>query len=184
MGWILLKDDNSTLTGTATYTEFKDYVDKGYVSELVIYSNMNSVEMYIKPDSAKYVFGDRAMQQPLAKPMLTVGVGSMDNLQEFIDNAEAEGKFTGQVEYRKRSHTVTDIIINIFPFVLLIVLWIVLSRRIGGSANGGGGVFSVGKSKARVYEKGQADRVRLWSSSRIPRNIQTWAEKYQRVRCW
>ena len=104
LGWILLKDDKSTLNGEATYTEFKEYIDKGYVSELVIYSNMNSVDMFIKPDSAKYVFGDRAMQQqPMVKPMLTVGVGSMDNLQEYIDNAEAQGKFTGQVEYRKKS---------------------------------------------------------------------------------
>ena len=158
-GYILLKDDESSLTGEATYTEFKEYVNKGYVSELIIYSNMNNVEIYIKPDSAKYVFGDRAVQQPLAKPMLNVGVGSMDNLQEFIDNAESEGKFTGQVEYRKKSHTITDIIINIFPFILLIVLMVIMSRRIGGGASGGGGVFSVGKSKAKMYEKGQADRV-------------------------
>ena len=96
LGYILLKDDNSTLNGEATYTDFKTYMDKGYVSDLVIYSNLNSVDMYIKPDSAIYVFGDRAQTlSPLSKPMLTVGVGSMDNLQEFIDNAESEGKFTG-----------------------------------------------------------------------------------------
>ena len=155
LGWILLKDDKSTLNGEATYTEFKEYIDKGYVSELVIYSNMNSVDMFIKPDSAKYVFGNRALQQqPMVKPMLTVGVGSMDNLQEYIDNAEAQGKFTGQVEYRKKSHTLTEILINIFPFILIIGLWIVLTRRMGGGAAGGGGVFSVGKSKAKMYEKG------------------------------
>ena len=55
--------------------------------------------------------------------------------------------------------TITDILINIFPFVLIIALWIFMSRRLGGGAAGGGGVFSVGKSKARIYEKGQADRV-------------------------
>ena len=160
LGYILLKDDNTTLDGTATYTEFKEYMDKGYVSDLVIYSNMNTMEMYIKPDSARYVFGDRAATiSPLTKPMLTVGIGSTDNLQEYIDMAEEAGIFNGQVEYRKRSHTITDIIISIFPFILIIGLWIILSRRMGGGAGGGGGVFSVGKSKAKVYEKGQADRV-------------------------
>ena len=160
LGYILLKDDNTTLDGTATYTEFKEYMDKGYVSDLVIYSNMNTMEMYIKPDSARYVFGDRAATiSPLSKPMLTVGIGSTDNLQEYIDMAEEAGIFNGQVEYRKRSHTITDIIISIFPFILIIGLWIILSRRMGGGAGGGGGVFSVGKSKAKVYEKGQADRV-------------------------
>ena len=158
-GYLLFKDDGSDLSGEATYTEFKEYMKKGYVSDLVIYANVNSMEMYIKPDSAKYVFGDRAMAQPLTKPMLTVGVGSLDNLQEFIDEACESGIFTGNVEYRKRSHTFTDIFIGVFPFVLIIVFWILITRRMNGGAGGGGGVFSVGKSKARVYEKGKADRV-------------------------
>ena len=51
-GYILLKDDGSDLSGEATYTEFKEYMQKGYVSNLVIYPNLNSLEMYIKPDSA------------------------------------------------------------------------------------------------------------------------------------
>ena len=159
-GYIMLKPDGSELTGKASYTEFKEYMEKGYVSSLVIYTNMDNMEMYIWPDSAKYIFGDKAAAQPLARPMMQVGVGSMDNLQEFIDRAQSEGRFSGKVEYVRKSHTFTDVLISIFPFLLLIVLWIVMSRRMsGGGAGGGGGVFSVGKSKARVYEKGQADRV-------------------------
>ena len=158
-GYILFKDDGSELNGTATYTEFKEYMEKGYVSNLVIFSNLNSMDMYIKPDSAKYIFGDRAVAQPLAQPMLTVGVGSLDNLQEFIDQTEESGAFTGKIEYRKRSHTFTEIFISVLPFVLIIVFWILITRRMGGGAGGGGGVFNVGKSRARVYEKGKSDRV-------------------------
>ena len=159
-GYMLWNDDGETLTGKATYTEFKEYMEKGYVSDLIVYSNMNTMEMYIKSDSAKYIFGDRASANPLARPMLTVGVGSMDNLQEYIDMSESLGKFNGNVEYRKKSHTFTEVFISIFPFLLLIGLWIFMSRKMTGGAGGGpGGVFSVGKSKARVYEKGQADRV-------------------------
>ena len=159
LGYIIFKDDGTDLNGEATYTEFKEYMEKGYVSDLIVYSNIGSLDMYIKPDSAKYVFGDRAMVQPLTRPMVSVGVGSLDNLQEFIDSMEESGRFTGSVQYRKRSNTFTDILVSVFPFVLIIVFWIVLSRRMGGGAGGGGGVFNVGKSKARVYEKGQADRV-------------------------
>lgn len=160
-GYLMLKDDGSDLTGKATYTEFKDYMDHGYVSDLVIYSNMGNMEMYIYPDSAKYIFGDRAMSlSPLSRPMLQVGVGPMDNLQEYIDTKTQEGAFAGSVEYRKKSRTGTELFISIFPFLLLIGLWIFMSRKMtGGGGPGGGGVFSVGKSKARVYEKGRADRV-------------------------
>lgn len=158
-GYILLKEDGADLSGTATYTEFKEYMEKGYVSNLVVYANMNTMDMYIVPDSAKYVFGDRAVAQPLARPMMSVGVGSLENLQDFIDKSQESGAFNGKVEYRKRSHTVTDIIISVFPFVLLIAFWIIMTRRMGGGAGGGNGVFNVGKSKAKVYEKGQSDRV-------------------------
>ena len=45
---------------------------------------------------------------------------------------------------------------NIAPFLLLIAIWIFAMRRMsGGSGAGGpGGVFSVGKSKAQLFEKG------------------------------
>ena len=158
-GWILLNDDGSEMSDEASYTEFKEYMEKGYVSDLVIYANINSMEMYIKPDSAKYVFGDRASAQPMNKYMITVGVGSLDNLQAFIDEAEESGTFSGNVVYRKRSHTFVEILVSILPFVLIIVFWIILTRRMGGGAGNGGGVFNVGKSKARVYEKGTKDRV-------------------------
>lgn len=159
-GYLMLKDDGSDLTGKATYTEFKEYMGHGYVSDLVIYSNMGNMEMYIYPDSAKYIFGDRATSlSPLSRPMLQVGVGPMDNLQEYIDAKTQEGTFAGSVEYRKRSRTGTELFISIFPFILIIGFWIFMSRKMSGGGPGGGGVFSVGKSKARVYEKGRADRV-------------------------
>ena len=160
-GYMMFKDDGESLTDKATYTQFKEYVSKGYVNNLVVYSNMNTMEMYIKPDSAMYVFGDRAAKlNPLARPMLSVGVGSMDSFQEFIDQAEQDGTFTGSIEYRKKSRTGMELLISVLPFLLLIGLWIFMSRKMsGGGAGGPGGVFSVGKSKARVYEKGKPDRV-------------------------
>lgn len=161
-GYIILKEDGPNLTGETSFTQFKEYVSKGYVDRLTVYSNENTMIVSIKPDSAIYIFGDRAADaaKAMQKPILNVGVGSMDNLQEFIDQEEAAGHFDGNVEYRKKSHTALDIIINIFPFILLIVFWVVLSRRMSGGAGGNaGGVFSVGKSKAKVYEKGSADRV-------------------------
>ena len=95
------KEDKSSLTGKATYTEFKRYMELGYVNNIVIYPNLGVLEMYIKPDSAKYVFNEATSSQPFIKPMLTVGVGSLDNLQEFIDTSQQSGNFTGEVEYEK-----------------------------------------------------------------------------------
>ena len=46
------------------------------------------------------------------------------------------------------------IIYNLLPFVLIISIWIFIMRRMSGGSGGAGGVFNVGKSKAKMYEKG------------------------------
>ena len=159
LGYILLKDGNSGLTGKASYSDFENYMEKGYVSSIKVYTNLGNMEVFIIPDSAKYIFPDVALQ-PLSRPMLTVGVGSIENLENFIKESKENGTFTGDYDFVPKSHTFGDIIMGLFPFILLIVLWVVMSRRLSGRAGGGGGgVFSVGKSKAKIYEKGQANRV-------------------------
>ncbi len=160
-GYIIMKDDGSSMVGKANYSEFKEYVEKGYAEKIVIYSNDNSLELFIYPDSAKYIFGDKVKAEQILSPMVSVGVGSMDNLQLFIDQAESEGKFTGTIEYKKKSNSLMDIIISILPFLLIIGIWFFMIRRMSGGSNGGpgGGVFNVGKSKAKLFEKGQANRI-------------------------
>ena len=134
-------------------------MEKGYVSSIKVYTNLGNMEVFIIPDSAKYIVPDVALQ-PLSRPMLTVGVGSIENLENFIKESKENGTFTGDYDFVPKSHTFGDIIMGLFPFILLIVLWVVMSRRLSGRAGGGGGgVFSVGKSKAKIYEKGQANRV-------------------------
>ncbi|MBQ5574083.1 MAG: ATP-dependent zinc metalloprotease FtsH, partial [Bacteroidaceae bacterium] len=160
-GYIIMKDDGSSMVGKANYSEFKEYVEKGYAEKIVIYSNDNSLELFIYPDSAKYIFGDKVKAEQILSPMVSVGVGSMDNLQLFIDQAESEGKFSGTIEYKKKSNSLMDIIISILPFLLIIGIWFFMIRRMSGGSNGGagGGVFNVGKSKAKLFEKGQANRI-------------------------
>ena len=54
----------------------------------------------------------------------------------------------------KDEHGFTDILIGLFPWICIIGFWLFIMRRMNGGAGGGNGVFSVGKSKAKIYEKG------------------------------
>ena len=45
------------------------------------------------------------------------------------------------------------------PFILLVAIWIFFMRRMSGGGSGSGGVFSVGKSKAMLFDKNNAQRV-------------------------
>jgi cell division protease FtsH len=59
-------------------------------------------------------------------------------------------------EYEERVDYFGTILSYLLPFVIIIAIWIFVMRRMsGGNAGGGGQIFNIGKSKARVYENGK-----------------------------
>ncbi len=142
-----------------TYTEFKDMINKGYADKIIAYDD-NSVEMYIKPQYVKEVFKEN-YKKAGRNPVLSVEVGSMDSLDKFLEKSQEEGHFTGSVSYEKKGNYLGALFLNLAPFLLLVVIWIFIMRRMSsGSGAGGANPFNVGKSKARVYEKGdKANRI-------------------------
>ena len=152
-------DDNGGINRELTYTEFKDMVTKGYASKIIAY-NDNTVDMFIKPEYVKDVFKDN-YKKVGRSPSVHVEVGSIDSLDKFLDKAQEEGHFTGEISYEKKSDMFGAFFWNIAPIFFIVIIWIFIMRRMnGGGAGGGMNPFSVGKSKAQVYEKGDtANRV-------------------------
>ena len=146
------------ITRNISYSEFKDYVGKGYAEKVVAYDD-NKVELTIITDSAIRIFGQSAVQvgQPV---ILNLEVGSIEALDRFLDEQKKEGSFNGKLDYKKKNNTLSNLFWNIFPFIALIAIWMFIMRRMGGGGAGGpGGVFNVGKSKAQLFEKGDNNRV-------------------------
>ena len=147
------------ITRHISYSEFKEYVSKGYAEKVVAYDD-NKVELTIVPDSAARIFGQAAAKegQPV---VLLLEAGSVESLDRFLDEQSKQGTFNGKLDYKKKDNTLNNIFWNIFPFILLIGIWMFIMRRMsgGGAAGGPGGVFNVGKSKAQLFEKGGAVRV-------------------------
>ncbi len=151
-------NQGSPVNKSISYTEFKQYVEKGFANKIVAYDD-NTVEMYVKPEYISVVYG--ADSAKVGKnPVLNVEVGSMESLDKFLETQTEEGHFTGSVNYEKKKDYFGAIFWNIVPFLLLIGLWIFFMRRMSGGGGGGaGGVFNVGKSKAQLFEKGGANRI-------------------------
>ena len=158
--FLYLQDGNSSkgITRHISYSDFKEYVSKGYAEKIVAYDD-NKVELTIIPDSVASIFGQSAVKegQPV---VLLLEVGSVESLDRFLDEQSKTGTFNGKLDYKKKDNTLSNIFWNIFPFILLIGLWIFFMRRMGSGASGGpGGVFNVGKSKAQLFEKGEGTRI-------------------------
>ena len=140
------------------YTELKEYISKGYVSEVKVYDN-DEVEASLFPDSAKYVFPGKEARLG-ERPMLTSQIGSKEKFEEFIDARAAEGVYKGNVKYETKPDYWGNLFWNIFPLIVFIGIWIFLMRRMSGGGGGAqGNVFNVGKSKAKLFEKDGANRV-------------------------
>ena len=145
-------DDNAGIDKQLSYTEFKTMVDKGYASKIIAY-NDNTVDMFIKPEFVKEVFKDD-YKKVGRSPAMHVEVGSIESLDKFLEKAQEEGNFTGEISYEKKSDMFGTIFWNIAPIFFIIAIWIFIMRRMGSGGGGGVNPFSVGKSKAQVYEKG------------------------------
>ena len=142
----------SSIKTTTSYSQFKTMVLKGYANRIIVNNDEKTLKMYVKTEHVRDVF-KQSIKQTGTDPFVEVEYGSVDNLETFINEARNQKKFTGDYSYEnKNSNTMTNILINVLPFVVLVAIWIFLMRRMGGGG-AGGGVFSVGKSKARIYEK-------------------------------
>ena len=81
-------------------------------------------------------------------------------MDKFLEKAQEEGNFTGEISYEKKSDMFGAFFWNIAPIFFIVAIWLFIMRRMGGGGTGGINPFSVGKSKAQVYEKGDTtDRV-------------------------
>ena len=150
--YLWFAEDGSSSNRELTYTEFKSLVNNGYANKIVAY-NDNTVDVYIKPDHVKDVFKEDYKKVD-RNPIMNVEVGSIESLDKFMEQAQENGTFTGEISYEKKSDMFGTIFWNIAPIFFIIAIWIFIMRRMsGGGGMGGPNPFNVGKSKAQVYDK-------------------------------
>ena len=140
----------------ATYTQFQEYVDSGYAKEVIINKDQRTLRMYVNPANIQDVFHQTAKETG-ASPYVTVEIGSIDKTEEFLKQEREKEKFVGPLSYEREGDggILGSIISMLLPILLFIGIWIIVLRMMNRGGGGmGGGIFSVGKSRAKMYEKG------------------------------
>ncbi len=144
----------NSVTKSVDYSEFKKLVNNGYVSEITINTDDNTLVLAIDSKHKKEVFGNTKLKR--GQDLIQVDFGSIENLESFIDNQTEEKNFTGKVKYERNNDLITNILWNFAPFIIIVLIWIFIMRGMsggGGFMGGAGNIFSVGKSKAQLIEK-------------------------------
>ncbi len=140
------------------WSEFQEYVRDNRISSVVVYNNKETAEAIVREESIPQIFGDDANRVGRT-PVIRVKGSSPDAISEFIEGVKEERNYDIEVRFDTSSE-VWGVLITFAPFLLLIVFWIWMMRRMQGGAGGGsGGVFSVGKSKAQLFDRDSSQKV-------------------------
>lgn len=146
--------DNRGLTKPLdSIDDFEKLVQSGGVDDIMIYRNKKEAEGKLSATATDEVFtaAERNSAGKAKTGEVTVKFGDMQGFEKKIEAWKAEGWFKGKVSYDDAADY-THLIWSFGPILLLVFLWVFFMRRMGrGGADGG--VFSVGKSKARMFDK-------------------------------
>ncbi|MDH6316361.1 cell division protease FtsH [Parabacteroides sp. PF5-5] len=150
---------DSSTTKELGWTEFQRLAQEDVFEKMTVYNKKNVLEAKVKSGKLGLVFkGDSAKLGD--SPKVLVKIPSADKFSDFYDKAVTENHITTQVNFEEGDDTIWNFVLSLAPFVFFIVLWIFLMRKMSGGAGGGAGnVFSVGKSKAQLFDKDSDKKV-------------------------
>ena len=144
-------DDNGD-SKEVSYSQFQQYVEKGYISKVIVV-NKETAEATINPNDSLAlieIYGASEAHKHIGKEtLLEVSIPSAESFDTFITGKQDQKI---EVKYEDRTYFF-DSILNSLPLLLLVVFWIFIFRRMSGGGGAGGGIFSVGKSKAQLFDK-------------------------------
>jgi cell division protease FtsH len=165
LGYLLMNGDSSLLSGAssrnATYSEFKNFVEQGYASRIIVNKKEGSLQMFVEPSHIRDVFRDQKIDQGVRYSVI-VQYPSADKLEDFISEQQDQEHFSGEIEYRQGDNDFMSFFWSFGPLILIIFFWLFLMRRMGGAGGDAGGpmgIFNVGKSRARLVEKDEDNKV-------------------------
>ncbi len=136
------------------YFKFEECVRKGYAGKITIDKNEETLTMQPNTQGEKNIFGNvPSKTKNQAPPTVKVVFGSLENLETFLKAEKEAGNFNGEVQYKQQDGFLMTLLWQIGPLIFIIAVWLFIMRRMSGGMMGGGGIFSVGKSKAKLFEK-------------------------------
>lgn len=138
-----------------SWTELDGYVQQGEVKRIVVYKGKDKAQAFITKKLAKKLY-PQFNEANGGEPSITAAIPSSDRFDEAVAAWKKAGKFKGDVKYEKSSDLSTYFW-AFGPIIILVIFWLVMMNRMG--SGGSGGVFSVGKSKAKLFDKDNSTKV-------------------------
>lgn len=150
-------------TKKVSYSEFENYITDSInshahgITKIIVEKRKGTAEAMLSDSLAKVVFHENQIKSG-SPAAITTTLPSTDEFARKIDQWKQNGIYTGPVDYDEGSDF-GSLLWNFGPILILIAFWFFIMRRMTNRDGGPGGVFSVGKSKAQVFDKDNAMKV-------------------------
>lgn len=155
--------NNGRAVQPTTTSEIKSMIANHDIEKIVVV-NKDHAEIYLKKEALE---SGRYPKVPkpgsgfgfsLPKPNFTYTIGDISNFEPFILEAQKTAGYNEKEliypDYQTQKNWFGDILSWLLLPVLLIAFWLFMMKRMsGGGAGGAGGIFSVGKSRAQIFDK-------------------------------
>ena len=153
VGLYYFQDNNQV--ENVNWTRFEEAAADGQLDKITVMSESGVAIGHLTKEGAKKqkISGDIIARSEVS---IRATIPSADKISDKIDQWNAilakEGKPEIAVTYEKDSDLM-KVLWYFGPIALFIVVMLFMSKRIGGGAGGPGGIFNVGKSKAKIFDK-------------------------------
>jgi cell division protease FtsH len=146
-----------------TQQEFENnMLVKGDVAKIDLVKNKDRVRVYLYPDSLKKEYYVTRLKKSVTttkakEPLFEFKVIDWKSFNESIVKITTEKSLPEVKQQIVEDQDWTGPLFNtIFSLLLIVGVWVLMMRKMGGQggAGGPGGIFSIGKSKATLFDKG------------------------------
>ncbi len=151
-------------SSTITESEFKQMVEKNYVELVTVVSNRKEVQVTLTKEATELEEFKSKIKKPLIASAKSRGPHfSFKYFSEDGFNADLK-KYANENNLKYNVTTEEDwfggLIGLLFPIIIIVAIWMFLMKRMSGGAGGGGPgqLFSIGKSKAQLFDKENATK--------------------------
>ena len=145
-------------------SEFEKWARNGDVKRIVIQNEQNA-QVHLKKEALQEAPHDEKVDAPLfgtkanSGPHYRFNIGPSEAFQNKLSAIQKEAQM--EVEWERRSNWGGQLLQWLIPIGLMVGLWLFLMRRLSNQSGGGGQLFNIGKSKAKVFDKDESPEVQF-----------------------
>jgi len=156
--WVFGDKNDRASSKELSYTKLTAYIEAGAIEKITVSDDLLATAT-VRPQSYTLVFGSQGDGERV-KGVLKSRVPSVEEFSKYMDGVNAVRKEAGQSAVDMQFERSRDywylILVNVLPFVFIILFFVFMSRGIGGAS---GGIFGVGKAQAQLFDKDKKDKV-------------------------